>query len=126
MHVFERVWKMKREVLTHGGEFRISPVYGVAGQSRCVAKILQPEFAIGTVTVDSAHPPDAHARSKREIRSSSVDYFPNNLMPGDHFCKARGKSAFHNLQIRPADAAGVYTHQQVPRPQLRPRYILHV
>jgi hypothetical protein len=79
--------------------------------------------AIPAVPINAANPGDANASAWRKVRRAGIGNFSNNLVAWNDLIAAWRQLAFHNMQIRPANAAGAYTKENVAGLELWPRYL---
>ena len=113
-----------REISAHGHIFRITAVYGVAGECGCVAEVLHAVRAEPAIAIDAAHPGDTNASSDGQIGGSAFCHFADNLMAGNNARLDGREIAFDDVEIGAANAAGKDFEQDVSGLGLRPRDIL--
>ena len=77
--------KPKHKIVPRRGILGIAAINGVSSKDRRVAEIFQAAATVGTISIDAANPGDADARAERQLRSSSLDDIPDNLVSWDEW-----------------------------------------
>jgi hypothetical protein len=104
------------------GIFGIAAIGLVAGEGRCVAKVLAAGAAIGTNPASASEPGDADALAGRE----AGDAVPQLLDRTDDFVSRHdrqlrvGQLAVDDVQVGAADAAGAHLHDDLAGSGSRP------
>src|SRR5215475_6447577 len=114
--VAQGLGQRKNEIPPGHRKLSIAAIDGVAGKRRRIAKILEPSPAIGTSSIDSAHPGDPHAALQRKIGAGSSHDFADNLVTGNHSIAAHGQLTLDDVQIGSADSAGPHPQEHFASP----------
>jgi hypothetical protein len=72
------------------------------------------------VAVDTAHPRDSNARSRRQIGGCAFRHFADNLVPRDDARMKRREIAFDDVEVGAANSASNYLDYNMSWLQFRP------
>src|ERR1700678_3922769 len=126
LHVVQARRQRHRKIRSHRRIFRVPAAHRVARKRRPVAQIFHAMRTEPAMSVDPAHPRNADAGPQRQLRRRASNHFAHNLVPRNQISFQRRQIAFHNMQIRPANAARRNAQHQLPRPSHRPRHLPHL
>lgn len=105
---------------------REAAVAGAAGEAGGVAEVLAPRLAVGAVPAGMPEPghADPHARSRRRhARADRLDA-PDDLVSRHDGVDGLGQVAVDDVDVGPADRAGLDPDAQLARPGVRVRTLL--
>ena len=111
------LWQRKTKSRVSDGEFRVTAVDGVAGETRTVAKVLPIRSTINAVAVGPAEPWNSDTLTNRKFfcaRSNCFDA-PDNLVSGDQRQFRIRQFAIDNVQIGATNRARAHAHEQLSR-----------
>jgi hypothetical protein len=108
MKVVEFWRQRKHKVSARQSVLRITPRHGVTGECRPIAQVFHLVAAVPARSVGSTDPRNAHPGSEWKIGGSSIDNLTDDLVARDKVLPLRCEFAFHDMQIRAADAAGAH------------------
>jgi hypothetical protein len=75
-------------------------------------------MAVPAIAIDAAHPRNADARSQRQFRGRTFDYFSDDLMARNQARSKRRKISFHDVKVSATDSAGDHPQQNMSRLEL--------
>jgi hypothetical protein len=74
--------------------------------------------AVPAASIDASDPRDAHSCACRKISCAGIGNFSHDLMAGNDLVAKWRQLAFHNVQVRPTNAAGAHTKKNMARLEL--------
>ena len=104
------------EALVGDRPFRVAAVEVVAGEARPLAEVLPPGAAVAALPARPAEP--------RHAEPAAVLGLADDLVAGNERQLRPGQLTVHDVQIRPADAAGAHPEEHLPRRGLGHRQLL--
>ena len=125
------VWEMKAVSGVSDGEFSVAAVDVVAGKLGVIAKIFTVRSTISAIAIGPAEPRNSNAISDFELRIADCGLrigpgadlidATDNLMTKNQWQLRIGEFAINNVQIGPANGAGVDANKQFSpaRPSFR-------
>jgi len=127
VQVIESIRQPVREARRHGCILGKSSVHAPAGEQRSFTEVLPSCTAVPAYAAGSLQPRHADAITSRETACTCAahHYIADNLVPRYHRSPARSKLPFHDMQVGPADPAGMNAHKQLITGRDRQRGILH-
>jgi len=117
--------QFKNKVAARRGILRIAAIDGVSGEDRRIAEIFESTAAVRAISIDPANPGNTHARTERQLGRSALHNVPDDLVARNERVLARRQFAFHDVQIRTADAASAHPKQNLTRCGLRLRSLFN-
>jgi hypothetical protein len=113
MQIVESSRQRVDKVVASESVLRITTGNCVTSKYWRIAKILETFLAIRARPISSAQPRDTHARTKRELIRSAIDYLAHDLMSGYESDLLWRQLAFNDVQVGAADSASTDAKQYV-------------
>lgn len=113
VQIVELIGKRKRKVGAHDSIFGIAAIYGVTGESGCIAEVFEASATVLAGAIGSSHPGNAYAGAYGKIIRGCGYYFADDLMSGNYSLAAGWQLAFDYVQVGAAHSTGTHTQKDL-------------